>query len=34
VTVDAALLFFTALRMLKHIPKTMPETLDPLPVLR
>jgi O-antigen/teichoic acid export membrane protein len=34
VTVDAALLFFTALRMLKHIPKTMPDTLDPLPILR
>jgi O-antigen/teichoic acid export membrane protein len=34
VTLDAALLFFTALRMLKHIPKTMPDTLDPLPILR
>lgn len=34
VTVDAALLFFTALRMLKDFPKTMPpDALDPLPIL-
>ena len=34
VTVDAALLFFMALRMLKEFPKSLPpDTVDPLPIL-